>query len=160
MYCVRLVTENKKDYLPLLLEADPSEEMIDLYLGRGALYVMEDEGREVAEAVVTMECDGLCELKNIAVKEEERRKGYGTLLLQNLFFQYARAFTQMKVGTCKQILPFYEKLGFTKTGEILGFFTENYPAPIYENGELVEDMILLSRPLTQGCTCCAGHGEK
>ena len=37
MYCVRLVTENKKDYLPLLLEADPSEEMIDLYLGRGAL---------------------------------------------------------------------------------------------------------------------------
>lgn len=40
--------------------------MIDRYLERGELFVLEDEGVK-AVGVVTDEGDGVCELKNIAV---------------------------------------------------------------------------------------------
>ena len=36
------VTSNKKQYLPLLLLADEEEAMIDRYLERGTMYVLED----------------------------------------------------------------------------------------------------------------------
>ena len=37
------ITENKKQYLDLLLLADEQESMIDRYLERGELFVLEDE---------------------------------------------------------------------------------------------------------------------
>ena len=48
------VTSNKKQYLPLLLLADEEEAMIDRYLERGTMYVLED-GDVKAECVVTDE---------------------------------------------------------------------------------------------------------
>ena len=60
------VTQNKKRYLPLLLLADEQEDMIDRYLERGTMYVLEDDGIK-AECVVTDEGDGILELKNLAV---------------------------------------------------------------------------------------------
>lgn len=49
---VREVKENKKQYLDLLLLADEQEDMIDRYLEKGTMYVLEDEGVR-AECVVT-----------------------------------------------------------------------------------------------------------
>lgn len=36
--------ENKREYLPLLLLADEQENMIDLYLDRGTMFVLEEDG--------------------------------------------------------------------------------------------------------------------
>ena len=36
------ITENKREYLPLLLLADEQEDMIDRYLDRGIMYVLEE----------------------------------------------------------------------------------------------------------------------
>ena len=41
---IRKVETDKKEYLPLLLLADEQEDMIDRYLERGDLYVLEDDG--------------------------------------------------------------------------------------------------------------------
>ena len=41
---IREIHENKKQFLPLLLLADEQEDMIDRYLERGAMYVLEDGG--------------------------------------------------------------------------------------------------------------------
>ena len=41
---IREITDNKKQYLSLLLLADEQESMIDRYLERGTMYVLEDEG--------------------------------------------------------------------------------------------------------------------
>ena len=41
---IREVKENKKQYLPLLLLADEQEDMVDRYLERGKMYVLEDDG--------------------------------------------------------------------------------------------------------------------
>lgn len=153
MYSVRLVTERKKDYLPFLLLADPKEEMIDKYLARGALYALDVNDEIKAVAVVTIEGEKLCELKNLAVGERYQHEGYAALMLENLFFKYAQGFNTMRVGTGRSLVPFYEKFGFKETGVIPGFFTENY-GHIVDDGEVLTDMILLERPLTPGCACC------
>ena len=62
---IRRVETNKKQYLALLLLADEQEDMIDRYLERGSMYVLEDDGVK-AECVVTDEGGGVLELKNIA----------------------------------------------------------------------------------------------
>ena len=38
------MVENKKEYLDLLLLADEQEDMIDRYLERGTMYILEDNG--------------------------------------------------------------------------------------------------------------------
>lgn len=63
---IRKTTGNKKDYIDLLLLADESEEVIDKYLERGKMYILDDDGVK-AECVITKEDDGIYELKNITV---------------------------------------------------------------------------------------------
>ena len=62
---IRRVETNKKQYLALLLLADEQEDMIDRYLERGSMYVLEDDGVK-AESVVTDEGGAELEIKNIA----------------------------------------------------------------------------------------------
>ncbi len=60
----------------MLLLADEQESMIDRYLEKGTMYVLEDNGVK-AECVVTDEGNGILEIKNIAVNPENKGKGYG-----------------------------------------------------------------------------------
>ena len=73
---IREVKENKKQYLPLLLLADEQEDMVDRYLERGKMYVVEDDGVK-SECVVTDEGNGILEIKNLATVLGFQRKGYG-----------------------------------------------------------------------------------
>ena len=51
---IREVNENKKQFIALLLLADEQESMVDRYLEKGTMYVLED-GNVKAECVVTDE---------------------------------------------------------------------------------------------------------
>lgn len=143
------ITENKKRFLPLLLAADEQEDMIDRYLGRGEMYVLDDGGDVRAECVVTDEGGGVFEIKNIAVAEGARKKGYGRALIEFVAEEYGERGAVLRVGTGDSPLtvPFYEKCGFSRTGVIKDFFTENYDHPIIEGGVLLRDMIILQRNL-------------
>ena len=57
---IREVNENKKQFIALLLLADEQENMIDHYLEKGTMYVLED-GNVKAECVVTDEDNGILE---------------------------------------------------------------------------------------------------
>ena len=46
------VTENKKQYLDLLLLADEQEDMVERYIYKGKMYVLDDDGVK-CECVVT-----------------------------------------------------------------------------------------------------------
>ena len=70
---IRKIKENKKQFLSLLLLADEQENMIDRYLERGTMYVLDDNGVK-AECVVTDECNGILEIKNIATVPEYQGK--------------------------------------------------------------------------------------
>ena len=55
---IREIKENKKIYIELLLLADEEERMIDKYLERGQMFVLDDGGIK-AECVVTQEGDNV-----------------------------------------------------------------------------------------------------
>ena len=139
------VLNNKKAYIDLLLLADEQESMIDKYLGRGEMFVLDDNGVK-AECVVTKEADGIYEIKNIAVMPDYQRKGYGKLLIDFLFTYYTDCNT-MLVGTgdVPSSLSFYQKCGFAESHRIKNFFTDNYDHPMFEDGKQLVDMVYLKR---------------
>ena len=140
---IKKVTENKKDYLSLLLLADESEIMVDEYLERGEMFILYDNGVK-AECVVTKETDDTYELKNIAVFPDCKRKGYGRCLIEFLLSYYSDCRT-MLVGTgdCDWILNFYRSCGFKESHRIENFFTDNYDHPMFEDGKQLIDMVYL-----------------
>lgn len=143
---IRKVNENKKQFLALLLLADEQEDMVDRYLEKGAMYVLDDCGVK-AECVVTDEGDGILEIKNIAVDPKCQGKGYGKALIDFLASKYADEYSVLQVGTGDSPLtiPFYEKCGFIRSHKVQNFFTDNYDHPIYEGGVQLIDMIYLQR---------------
>ena len=145
---IRVIHKNKKRFLPLLLLADEQENMIDRYLERGTMYVLDDYGVK-AECVVTDEGDGILEIKNIAVLPEHQRAGYGRALIGFLANKYKGRYSVLQVGTGDSPLtiPFYEKCGFVRSHNIPNFFTDKYDHPIYESGVQLIDMVYLRRCL-------------
>lgn len=142
------ILENKKDYLPLLILADEQEDMIDRYLEKGTMYVLDDYGVK-AECVVTDEGNGVLEIKNIAVDPSFQKMGYGKSLIEFVEKQYAGEYSDLQVGTGDSplTLPFYEKCGFERSHIVENFFTDNYNHPIFENGVQLKDMIYLRKKL-------------
>ena len=137
-----LLTENKKQYIDLLLLADEQESMIDRYLERGDMFVLNDNGVK-AICVVTDETNGICELKNIAVTLESQRQGYGKRLINYLVKHYAGKYTRMIVGTgdVPSVVGFYKSSGFEYSHRIENFFTDNYDHQMFEDGVLLKDML-------------------
>ena len=142
------VKENKKQYLDLLLLADEQEDMVDRYLDKGKMYVLDDNGVK-AECIVTDEGNGILEIKNIAVKPEYQGCGYGKALINFLIHRYTGKYSIMQVGTGDSPLsiPFYEECGFVRSHIIPNFFTDNYDHPIYESGIQLVDMVYLQRTI-------------
>lgn len=145
---IRKVETDKKRYLDLLLLADEQEDMVDRYLERGTMYVLEDDGVK-AECVVTDEGDRILELKNIAVEPAAQDKGYGKALIDFLIETYAGQYTVLQVGTgdSPSTIPFYEACGFRRHHLVKNFFTDHYDHPIYECGVQLVDMVYLQREL-------------
>ena len=142
------VTENKKQYLDLLLLADEQEDMIDRYLDKGRMYVLDDKGIK-CECVITDEGNGVLEIKNIATVSEHQGKGYAKALIDFVVKKYKEQYTILQVGTGDSPLtiPFYEKCGFVRSHSIPNFFTDNYDHPIFECGVQLVDMVYLQRAL-------------
>ena len=145
---IRKVETDKKRYLDLLLLADEQEDMVDRYLERGTMYVLEDGGVK-AECVVTDERNGILELKNIAVEPDFQGKGYEKALVDFLIRTYAGRYVTMRVGTgdSPSTIPFYESCGFRRHHLVKNFFTDHYDHPIYEGGVQLVDMVYLQREL-------------
>lgn len=142
------ITHNKKAYLPLLLLADEEEAMLDRYLERGAMYVLDDGGVK-AECVVTDEGSGILEIKNLAVEPAYQKHGYGRTLIDFIAARYKTTHRILQVGTgdSPSTVPFYVKCGFTRSHIVKNFFTDNYSRPIYDGGVLLKDMVYLRREI-------------
>ena len=145
---IRKVETDKKQYLSLLLLADEQEDMVDRYLERGFMYVLEDDGVK-AECVVTDEGNGVLELKNIAVAPAAQGRGYGKAMVDFLIRTYKGQYAVLQVGTgdSPSTIPFYEACGFCRHHLVRNFFTDHYDHPIYECGVQLVDMVYLQRKL-------------
>lgn len=142
------VKENKKKFLSLLLLADEQEDMIDRYLDKGRMYVLDDHGVK-SECVVTDEGNDVLEIKNIATVPEYQGKGYAKALIDFVVKKYGEQYNVLQVGTGDSPLtiPFYEKCGFVRSHIVPNFFTDNYDHPMFECGVQLVDMVYLRRTL-------------
>ena len=140
------VVENKKEYLELLLLADEQEDMIDRYINKGRMFVLDDNGIK-CECVITDEGNGVLEIKNIATFPEFRGKGYAKAMIDFVVRTFNGQYSILQVGTgdSPMTIPFYEKCGFVRSHIIPNFFTDNYDHPIYECGIQLVDMVYLCR---------------
>ena len=140
------VRENKKNYIELLLLADEQEDMIDRYIDKGKMYVLDDNGIK-CECVVIDVGNGVLEIKNIATVPEYQGKGYAKAMIDFIITKYREEYSTLQVGTgdSPMTIPFYEKCGFVRSYIAPNFFTDNYDHPIYECGIQLVDMVYLRR---------------
>lgn len=143
---IRQVTGEKRDYMPLLLLGDEEETLIEGYLDRGELFVMEEGKVARAVCVVTQEGPGCYELQNIAVAPEYQRQGLGRAMVEFLW----RRYPDMKVlrlgtGDSPSTVGFYRALGFEERGREKDHFLRYYSRPIYEDGKRLRDRVLFEK---------------
>lgn len=137
--------KDKKLYLSLLLIGDESETMIDRYLDNGTLYVGLFNGKPIA-ICVTIDIDSdTVEIKNLAVKAEYRRHGYGRRMLEYAESRHSNKKIILGTGETPSTLKFYKSCGYSYSHRIPNFFTDNYPNPIIEEGVILCDMIYLEK---------------
>ena len=142
-------TEEKQEYMPLLLLADEQQSMVEKYLAAGTMYVLADEGEVRAECVVMDAGNGILEIMNIAVAPAWQGRGYGKKLIEYVENRYRASYDWLQVGTGDSPLtiPFYEHCGFVRHHVRKNFFVENYDHPIVECGHRLIDMIVLRKKL-------------
>ena len=140
--------ENKENYIDLLLEADPSKDMIHKYLNDSDVYGLKVDEEIVSVAVILHIDKNTLELKNLVTKEEYRGKGYSEKLLKSLCGNYKQKYSKMLVGTTENNIPFYVKQGFDKYEKtIKNFFVDNYEKEIKDEELVCTDMIYYSKHL-------------
>lgn len=145
---VEKITQNKKQFLDLLLLADEQEDMIDKYLDDGDMFILSDNDLKTICVVLPID-NQTCELKNIATYPEYQGKGYGKALINYITEYYAGTYKTMLVGTGEtpSILSFYESCGFKRSHRIKNFFTDNYDHLMFEEGVQLVDMVYLRKEL-------------
>ena len=146
---IREYTGDRRDLMDLLLLADEQVEMVEKYLDRGRLFVLEESGEIIAECLVTDEGSGVLEIKNIAVEPRFLGKSYGKALIDFLVRMFSKDYSVLQVGTgdSPMTIPFYEKCGFVRHHVVKDFFIENYDHPIIEAGVQLRDMVYLRRQI-------------
>ena len=140
--------DNKEQYMGLLLEADPSEDMINKYLKDGDLFVLTYKD-EVAGIAIVLEIDkDVVELKNIVIKNQYRGQGLGKKMLKYLADNYKTRYKKMIVGTTENNIPFYVKQGFDKYEKtVKNYFIDNYDKEIIDGDTKCIDMYYYSKDL-------------
>lgn len=138
-------------FLPLLLLADPSEDLVRGYANPSNTVGATLDGAPVGVYVLLDRGKQLMELKNIAIHPEWQGKGLGKTLIGHAMERAGdHGARRMEVGTGNSSLDqiaFYEKAGFTRDRVDEGFFLRNYAEPIFENGLQCTDMIYLMKKI-------------
>ncbi|MCL2271941.1 MAG: GNAT family N-acetyltransferase [Treponema sp.] len=120
------ITENKEQYMDLLMLAEPQGTVIEKYLNRGALFALYDDYDLKTAAVIAKEDNDTYEIKNLATLEIYQGKGYGGGMVKHIIQYYKNKckYLLVNTGDNEDLLLFYEKLGFTYShavGEMVYF---------------------------------------
>jgi ribosomal protein S18 acetylase RimI-like enzyme len=141
--------EMTRPHFDLLLEADPSLDMVLAYtppqLPAAEVFTI-GKPKDPYAICVVVPIKGGFEIKNIATKIIMRRQGMAGALINHVVeLARARDAEFVEIGTATvshDQIRLYEKHGFKQDGILRGFFLR-YPEPIIENGLLARDMVML-----------------
>ena len=138
---------NEKDNIPmeLLLEADPSEELINEYIHNGIKYIVKNNNKIVGILVLIQTRPKTMEIMNISVKKEYQNKGIGKqLILKAIERAKKEKMKIIEIGTANpgviQML-LYQKCGFRIIGIDFDYCRRYYKDKMIENGIECRDMI-------------------
>jgi len=145
---IKIIENNKKDFLDLLLLADEQESMIDKYLAKGILFALYDNGLK-SICVVTDEGNGSYEIQNLATYQQFQGKGYGSHLVKHVCGCYKGKGATMLVGTgdVPWAVSFYERCGFVFSHRLKDYFLKHYDNPIFEAGIQLKDKVYFTMDL-------------
>ena len=148
MIRITIITDDKWEFLPLLLLGDEQESSIFGYLDRGELFALYDDDLK-SVCVVTDEGDGTLEIQNIATDKRYQHHGYAPKLIDYIIKHYKERYDRIILGTgdIPGILAFYERCGFTITHRVADYFTERCDHPIIDGGVLLKDKVYMVRML-------------
>ncbi|MBD1917038.1 GNAT family N-acetyltransferase [Phormidium sp. FACHB-322] len=136
---------------PLLLDADPSRELIDAYIHQSTVLGLIEGNAVIAVVVLLNRAPQMVEVMNIAVAPSYQGKKLGKLLLAAAVERSRQqGVKRMVLGTGNSgiaQLAFYQKMGFRLESIDRDYFVRTYPEPIYENGIWCRDRVLLSLDL-------------
>jgi ribosomal protein S18 acetylase RimI-like enzyme len=148
---IQLLGKNQPIPYELLLLADPSKKLIDIYLQTAEVYVATVQQKIIGAYMLYPSETGVMEIKNISVEDDYQNKGIGTLMLRDAAAQAKqKGFTTIIIGTGNTSigqLYLYQKEGFEITGIKKNFFVDNYSELLYENGIQVKHMIMLAKQI-------------
>ncbi len=143
------ITENKTEYLDLLLLTDPQRDKIDSYLDTGDMFALY-EGKELCTlAVITVSGNRECEIRNLVTTYGNGGKGYTRAMIHFLSERYRGECDTMYVGTWnyEESLRVYKRCGFEYSHTREGYYEENYEEPIYLDGKQMTDLVYLKKAL-------------
>lgn len=135
----------------LLLDADPSKEIINSYLTRAYKFELVC-GKDLLGVILLLATHPrTVEIVNIAVDEKYRNHGLGEDLI-NFACEWAKKhnYKTIEIGTGSTSfaqLYLYQKCGFRVVNIDSNFFVDNYSEPIIENKLVLKDMIRLKKKL-------------
>lgn len=139
--------ENKQYPMDLLLLADETIEAIEKYLYDCTVYSVWDGTEEIAVFCLYEHPKSTLEIKNIAVSTAYQNKKVGSFLIEQIKKiakeQQVKTLVVGTADTGEAQIRFYERNGFVLYDTRKNFFIDNYPAPIFENGKQLVDMVLL-----------------
>jgi aminoglycoside 6'-N-acetyltransferase I len=148
---VRKILDNEDIPYGLLLDADPSLEVVSTYLKLSEIYVALLENKIIGTFVLYPVNQETLEIKNIAVDEKLQRKGIGKMLLSKATeIAIAKGARKIDIATSNASfvpLYLYQKVGFDIDLIKKNFITENYPEPLFDNGIQCRHMIVLTKYL-------------
>ena len=140
---ISLYKGDRKPLVPLLLEGDEDEAMLDRYLYDGEAFVAVCDGSVVAAAIVVGN-----EVMNISLAPGWRRRGLGSRLLscieEHLRGKYG--FVVVGTGDLSPARAFYEAMGYEACAVRKDFFMQ-YRQPVMEEGRRLVDMVLYRKAL-------------
>jgi len=148
---IRQLQKDEEIPYNLLLLADETIEAIDRYINDSEIFIFEKDNESIAVYVLQKISNDTIEIKNIAVDVKHQGRGIGKLLLRDAIDRAkSKGFKTIVIGTgdtAPKQLHLYQKVGFEIFDIKKGFYLDNYPKPIYENGVQLKDMVMLKKEL-------------
>jgi ribosomal protein S18 acetylase RimI-like enzyme len=146
---------DRTELRPLFSLAEDSASALDSYLADGRVLVAVSGDNLVGHLqLVDTGTPGHIEIKNMAVREDQQRRGIGGLLVRQAITRLgAEGVVCLRVATAAADignLRFYQRLGFRMRSVERDTFTEatGYPPGILIDGIPLRDRVWLDRPIT------------
>lgn len=148
---IRPLQSNEELPWDLLLDADPEKEIVDGYIHQSEIGILERDNKIVGCIVFQIRSNE-AELMNVAVDSNYQKQGLGAALVEYALKEIGekKPFTPFSVlvKTGNSTLPalaLYKSQGFKEIQQIKDYFLTHYSEPIYEEGILLTDQIILSQ---------------